>query len=530
MCLKLAIDNIRHIISLGDLPRHLTDPLLNAVKTAEQLHTLELNSDDIYDETPAHWIRIISRDFPTLARRHNYAPQNPKSWHKVYDKYKKLEEEEIAAATEKLSNQLAARTEQKQSRAATIISAEQGGKLRRTRAQPGFFAPRRPKGSFIQETRRQLRVEARRFKLPTPTGQLYVPPGQIKKVPDFMVEDARRRELRNQPVRPPPPLNWGRGPSAIAQTREGKQAQTASAARDREEREARLLKIKNGGQSKTGTTGNILSFSDDEDDAGVVDLTGDVEPDDFDEDDLFGDLEPKKKTPSASSSYRKAPSPPTAAKQSAKPRRSTELEPEDDLFGDLELNKATSASSSSRKGPPPPPAANQAAKRRRSIEETAPEQPAKRRRGLEETTTSALPASNKARIAPPPPTKSPLKRRPNVLSAAPGANKVSQHPPKPVPKTTSKSNNTPSRPFVAPTVDNQPPRSHPLATPRDARGPFPKPSQGNPRGALSQTGPFTFVEDDAPTEEGTTRRTEAPVQKPKRSYVYPICRPPAKLK
>ncbi|KAK4038725.1 RNA polymerase II transcription factor SIII subunit A-domain-containing protein [Parachaetomium inaequale] len=490
MCLTLAIDNIRHIVSLGDLPRHLTDPLLNAVKTAEQLHTLELNSDDIYDETPSHWIRIISRDFPALARRHNYAPQNPKSWHKVYDKYKKLEEEEIAAATEKLSKQLAARTEQKQSRAATIISAEEGGKLRRTRAQPGFTS-RAPKGSFIQQTRKQLRVESRRFNLPTPTGQLYVPPGQIKKVPDFMVEDARRRELSSQAIRPPPPLNWGRGPSGIVQDREGKEAQTASA-RDREEREARLLKIKNAGQSKAGTTGNILSFSDDEDDAEVVDLTGGPEAEDAD---LFGGLGP-----------------------------------DEDLFGDVVPKKTvSSASSSSRKGPPPPPTANQAAKRRRSIEAKAPEQPAKRRRGLEETTTSASSAPKTARVTPPPTANPSLKRRSTGLSAAPGANRGLQPPPKPVSKTTAKSNAS-SRPSVAPTVDDQPPRSHPLTTPRDARHPFPKPGQGNPRGALSQTGPFTFVEDETPTEEDTTRRSQAPAQKPKRPYVYPVCRPPARLK
>ncbi|SPQ18144.1 921c1f8b-dd82-4ecf-b4cd-58532910e72d [Thermothielavioides terrestris] len=102
-----------------------TRQILRAVKSAEHLRTLELNSDDIYDETAEHWKRLINRDFPILSARHNLTPKDPRSWHKVYAAYKKLDDEEVAVATAKLSQSLATKQEEQDSRRSTIVSANQ---------------------------------------------------------------------------------------------------------------------------------------------------------------------------------------------------------------------------------------------------------------------------------------------------------------------------------------------------------------------------------------------------------------------
>ncbi|KAH6650812.1 RNA polymerase II transcription factor SIII subunit A-domain-containing protein [Chaetomium tenue] len=400
MSLKVAIDNVKMIQSLGDIPPCYLDPILQAVKSAEQLHVIEINSYDIYDETEKHWKRIIKKDFPILANRHDYAPQNRKSWHKIYDKYKQLDNEQLAAATEKLMKGFAVHTQEKQSRASTIISAEKGGKLRKAKAKPGFNTPRSD-GSFISNTRAQLRREAFRFSRPTPSGQLPVQPNQIKKPPPAMVDDHRRMAYGNSIPEPPPMIRTPRQRSAPNAT---------GSVQNRNEGESRLLQIKNGGQPNTGPAKNVLSFSDDEG-------PNDSLPNDAD---LFGDAD------------------------------------DDDLFGDLEQeNKPSSASSPQKSRPAPRPVPTQSSKRRRNVEDIDTGQPTKRPRGFGTTTTSALLLPNKA-------PNQPLKPRPKGLSAAPGTNQALRKiPPGSSPKAVAPSAAPLRRSFPAHTGFSQSPRGHP---------------------------------------------------------------------
>lgn len=366
VCLKVAIENIHLINSLGGtMPPRYLHPILKVVKTAAQLHELEINSDDIYDESAEHWQRLIARDFRALSTQHNYAPQDRKAWHKVYDKYKKLEDEQIAAATAKLEQEFAAHDEHKHSRTSKIISGEKSGKLRPGKAKPGYAAPREKK-TFIRKTMDQVRIEATRFNLRTPTGKLIVPPGQInKKVAESRLHEARIASLPSVPQ--PPPI---RPPVKTADER------------DREKMEERLRRIKNSIENDAGNPQNFIAFSDDEDDTEPNDRSAGLK--NMDDDDLFGDLE------------------------------------SEDLFGDFEPKKrATSASSSSKALPVPRTTATQPGKRRRDAEEMTTESPAKRHRANEKT---AAPASTPVTAAPRLPQPAHKVRRPKGLSAAPGAN------------------------------------------------------------------------------------------------------------
>lgn len=386
MCLDVALKNAALITDLGSLPTSYVEPILKVVKTATQLHQLEVNSTDIWEVTPKHWQRLIKKDFPVLSSRHRFEPQNPKSWHKVYDKYKKLEEENIAAATAKLIEGFAAKTEQKQSRSAKLLSAHEGGKLQpHHRAKAGWSLPRE-KSTFMSKTKAQLRVEASRFRLRTPTGKLPVPAGQIKKAPMAMVEQARIRQQPDLVIRPP---------ISKATPTSDKSAQ------EREERESRLLRIKNANRAKQQTATNILSFSDDEDEDPVA-----------------------AKSPSG-----------LGDKDDVDDSNSVE-DDDDDLFGDREFSKftRTAASSSAEKVPAllPSPAIRPSAKRPRAVEDSDEAKAAKRRRSVEETTAPSSAASNTALRKAPPPTKLAVRPRPRGigLSAAPGANKGRPPPPR----------------------------------------------------------------------------------------------------
>jgi elongin-A len=458
-CLKVAVDNIHLINNLGGaMPPHFLQPILRAVKTAAQLHELEVNSDDIYDETAKHWQRFITRDFRALSTKHNYVPQDRKSWHKVYDKYKKLQDEQIAAATEKLRQEFAAHDEHKHSRTSHIISGQQSTKLRPAKAKAGWNAPREKK-TFIRKTRDRVRLEASRFNLRTPTGKLIVPPGQINK----KVAENRLHELRIASL-----------PSASLAPARRPGAKTASEL-DRERMEERLRRIKNPTESNSGIPANVIAFSDDEND---TEPRGRSAKSKNKNDDLFGDLE------------------------------------SDDIFDDPKPKKtATSAVSSSKGSSVPRTATTQSTKRRWDAEETTTEQPAKRRRADEESATSrppqpatilrrskllsAAPGANAALLArkpAPPQTSTRTNAPPKPSATAPTRGQLQSQ--------TATKQNTPSRHSVSATVPGQPPRSNPLGPPVAPRHPLEPPVDDERARRLRLYGDGTV----APNPNDSTRR------------------------
>ncbi|KAK4129558.1 hypothetical protein N657DRAFT_563693 [Parathielavia appendiculata] len=372
ICLRKAIKNIHLITSLGAMPPQYTQLLLKAVKTAQQLREIEANSDtdEIYDHTAEHWQRFIKTKFSRLSTKHNFAPSDPKSWHKVYDLYAKLDAEEAAAATEMMKQQFS----QKQAsiRHSTYISASEAKKVLPSRAKRGFGAPRE-KQTFLQKAKEQVRLEASRFNLRTPTGQLFVAQGQIKKAPEAMVNEAR---IRSQPhIRAP-----------------SKRPATASreADLDLKGNEARLLGIKKVAKpaAKTGVT--LLSFTDSESDGENAASTDSRAK----EDNLFDD---------------------------------TDSRDDDDLFGDITSKKApTSAASSPAKPRSPAPLPTRTSAKRHGTDEL----PAEKHRAPPPPSPAPAPKSIKlpARL----PSFFNKPRRPIGLSATPGANGV----PRKIPKTT----------------------------------------------------------------------------------------------
>jgi elongin-A len=420
-------------------PRHIKT-LLKGVVTATQLHSWELKSDDIYDETAEHWHRLIDRDFPTLAVKHDYKPKACTSWHKVYDLYKKLNDEEIAASTQKMIEEFAAKETERTSRLTKVISGETSAMLQKGRAKAGF-GPSRAKQSFMQKAKQEVRREAARFYLPTPTGKLIVPPGQIKKAPHTKLREPRVARQDFVPLTV--------GPLAPAQT---------SGLAGREEKEDRLHQTKTSVLPTATFEGNIVSFSDDEPEAENVhrskalvededDLFGELQSDEddvlgnvqSDEDDLMGEFEPKGRISPSSLKplrlpekpihtflVRRRPSNDTDAEPNPKRRRSPDSEtvgrtyigvPGPELRVGPASSAATAASSSAAVPAPErrlsPAASSTTAVASSSAGVSALKRPPKRRFSPDPPTAPV--ASSSARVPA-------LKRPPKRLSAAPGSN------------------------------------------------------------------------------------------------------------
>ncbi|KAK3310125.1 uncharacterized protein B0T15DRAFT_25546 [Chaetomium strumarium] len=295
MAFRVVMANVSAVSSLPGVPFEYARRVLKAVKSAEHLRLLEVSceSDDLYaNEWPEHWKRLIKADFPALSAKHNFVPKDPRSWHKVYQKYKRMDDEMVAAATAKLEQDMAAKAEEENSRRATFLSASQGRKLQpKGRPKGDFrdFAAARPRPppvkqlSAVQKARQEMAQEAKRFKLATPTGQVKVPAGQLKKAPAAMVEDARRR---SQPsLLPPSPKQNAPLPPKPA-------------------------------KAEPRAYVEVLEFSDDED-SGAKD------------DDLFGDREIEKRPPPPSRPAPQRPSQPlrTGLLSAAPSNKKTQMPP-----------------------------------------------------------------------------------------------------------------------------------------------------------------------------------------------------------
>jgi elongin-A len=324
ICKKVVFNNIQQIHSFGEMPPPLYSEFLRAVKSAHHLHELETNTpEEIYDYTPTHWRRIIAKDFPKLSKENGWVPSNPKSWYKVWKQYDRIQKESDAEATAILTQKLAAQQNERDMKRTQFVTLGQARRLDLPKLGAGVLrsssfgfsssgssasgsgsshwsAQPRPKATPLSRVRSQVKAEAKRLKLATPTGSLPVRSGQIIRAPDSFIRDKRVERQFD------PAATLDRGP-VMPGTRTVFDVAERAREKERKEREARLLRIK--GASKPAE--NVVSFDDDDDD------DDDGGEDDEDTkgsdrsvlDDLFGELEAGATSPTSASPPPSAPNP-----------------------------------------------------------------------------------------------------------------------------------------------------------------------------------------------------------------------------
>ncbi|KAJ4173666.1 hypothetical protein NW754_012663 [Fusarium falciforme] len=207
-----CIKNIRELEGVGYLPYDTVRPILLRIDNAHQLRKIELNSPQVEGETGEIWLKIIEREFPMEVKAKAYKPQNPKSWFRVWKKYKKDHDNALQESEAKLMNALAGLRQDKEKNTSKIVDR---------RLLPGLAAkigPRRPwgqrdsssstftfnKGSRTKtktgaQTMRKIRRETQEIsnihrKLSRPTAASNAITA-LRRAPAAMVNDERRATL-----------------------------------------------------------------------------------------------------------------------------------------------------------------------------------------------------------------------------------------------------------------------------------------------------------------------------------------------
>lgn len=296
------------VTDIGNMPYPTVRNILLQVNSAKQLRQLEENSPQLEGEDVECWTRLIKKDFPVLAKKHNFEPKNPASWYRVYAKYERLEAEQKREAEAKLKAAFAGLKKEKAENVSHIVDSRKlprppkdgrgiPGGARRTgtgsgkRADDGdlrFTSGTRTKTTtgkgVLRKAFREAREISARNRLATPTGLLPVRRGQIASAPKAMVEEAR--------IKAQPAIRGGTsGPSDGALRVPGRRPSASGAntllaqkrARELEEREARLRQLKNAKKGDpTKTTFVSDSDLEDEDDNGDSGAGADDQDDDED--------------------------------------------------------------------------------------------------------------------------------------------------------------------------------------------------------------------------------------------------------
>lgn len=195
------------------------------IDNAAQLRSIEVNSPQLELETSECWKRFIARDFPILAATHNYVPKNPRSWHKIYIKYQRLDAEAKEQARAKLVNafnKIEKEKDHNHSKVVNYDSRRLPGLPRDVKTQVGM----RPKGwrrsadqselrftggsrtktntpkSVLKRAMREAKEISARNRLNTLSGA-QVRQGQIVRAPTGMIQEKIYNARPLTGIRPP---------------------------------------------------------------------------------------------------------------------------------------------------------------------------------------------------------------------------------------------------------------------------------------------------------------------------------------
>ncbi|GAP83403.2 putative RNA polymerase II transcription factor SIII subunit A [Rosellinia necatrix] len=238
LCTAVCLRNIKDIDDMGDIPFELVRPIILRIDNPAQLRRVEVNSPHLEEHTPECWRRLIARDFPVLAERYRYVPSNPRSWHKIYAKYRRSDADARRAAMEKLQN--AYKEIKKEKDQTPQVGVRRPGRGGPDQSELRFTGGSRTKTntpkSLLKRAIREAKEISTRNRLNTSANAGRVRPGQVLRAPTGMVQEKINNARPAIGIRPPAP-------------------RTLSNSRNREieDREARLQRAKRMNSQKGGS-------------------------------------------------------------------------------------------------------------------------------------------------------------------------------------------------------------------------------------------------------------------------------------
>ncbi|KAH7027341.1 RNA polymerase II transcription factor SIII subunit A-domain-containing protein [Microdochium trichocladiopsis] len=285
LCTVVCLKHIKEITDIGLTPYPAVRRILLNINSASQLRQLELASPHLEGDDAECWIRLIDKDFPVLSKKHNFEPRNPASWHKVYSKYQRLEEETKRAAEEKLKSAFAGINKEKASKTSSVVDFDRRKLPKLPKDGRGLAGVRRVKGqpvastnglrftggtktkvtdakSIMRKARREAAAIGARNRLDTNSANLRR--DQLQQAPKGLVNEYK---LKARPVERGMPSAGGRIATGIMRP---PVPSVKRIDRDLEEREARLRKMTSLANTRRNTTVVSDDELDDEEDIGHI--------------------------------------------------------------------------------------------------------------------------------------------------------------------------------------------------------------------------------------------------------------------
>ncbi|KAL2221511.1 putative RNA polymerase II transcription factor SIII subunit A [Thermoascus aurantiacus ATCC 26904] len=287
LCTKAAIQNVKNLNDIGDMPYSLARPFLLKIESPSQLRLLELQSPHIMQEDKELWLEFIKRDVPDWEKFK--LPEESDCWYDVYRDLLEQVQRRVDEDAEKMKLALEGINSERSKHSSKFIVDRRTVRLPKERPttkqkyashdrrmggiSPVFVNRSQAGVSFHDELRAPLWV-CKRPELPrTPSSKkaspfavkrnkaLAVPThclsnkaSQIKQVPRFLIEDHKA------PPRPQIPTRSVSAGSAAPKSPSAPIPKTSSASDSSSsslrEREARLRALTSSkpGASQTSTS------------------------------------------------------------------------------------------------------------------------------------------------------------------------------------------------------------------------------------------------------------------------------------
>jgi len=197
---------------VGSAPYKIIKPILAKVDNAYQLRRIEINSPHLEEDTIELWKRLIARDFPVHSERLKLEPSNPRSWYKIYARYKRIDTEERRLAEEKLSNAFKSIKQEKVDNSSQVVNYDSrklprlprdvrpqvGTRPRGSRNGPDLSELRFSSGSrtktntpksLLTRAKREAREISAKLRLNTISTAGQVRQGRVLRAPQGMVQE-----------------------------------------------------------------------------------------------------------------------------------------------------------------------------------------------------------------------------------------------------------------------------------------------------------------------------------------------------
>ncbi|PCG98661.1 RNA polymerase II transcription factor SIII, subunit A [Penicillium occitanis (nom. inval.)] len=183
MSTRVAVQNVRSLTDIGNIPYSLARPFLIKVESPKQLRELEKNSPHIMADDRELWLDFIKRDIPQWEQYD--IPSESDSWYDIYCDLLDQVQREVEEGALQLKQAVDKFYSDKASNAAVLVKDTSRLPKPKRRTYTSSTTRSEPKKNSIFSSKRNK-------VLAVPTHQLYSGASRINHVPQWLVDEHKQ--------------------------------------------------------------------------------------------------------------------------------------------------------------------------------------------------------------------------------------------------------------------------------------------------------------------------------------------------